>query len=81
MASMAVSAARAHLASAIEMAMTEAVVLERHGRPQAVIVSIERYRELVEAMEDQVDLREATAALAEQGDALPWEAVKAELGW
>lgn len=81
MATMAISEARAQLASAIETALSEAVVLERHGRPQAVLISVERYRELLAAHEDQVDLAEAAAALAEPGQALPWEDVKADLGW
>lgn len=81
MATMAISEARAQLASAIETALSEAVVLERHGRPQAVLISVERYRELLAAYEDQVDLAEAAAALAEPGRALPWEDVRADLGW
>ena len=58
----------------------ERVELERHGKPVAAIVSIEDVR-LLEALEDQLDVKAAEAALSdpENREAIPWEKVKAEL--
>ena len=78
---MAVSEAREKLAEAIETARSEAVFLERYGRSAAVLVSAERYEELVEAHEEIEDIAAFDAAMAEEGDSLPWEQVKADLGW
>ncbi len=81
MASLAVSEARKELSDAIETAQTEAVFLERYGRPAAVLVSIERYEELVEALEEAEDVAAFDAAMAEEGPNIPWEQVKVDLGW
>lgn len=78
---MKVSEAREKLAEAIDAAQAEAVVLERYGRPAAVLVSMERYEELIEAFEEAEDVAAFDAAMAEQGDNIPWEQVKADLGW
>jgi len=76
-----VSAARESLPDAIELARTEAVVLERYGRPAAVLVSPEQYEKLVAAMEDAEDVAAFDAAMNEEGPNIPWEQVKADLGW
>ncbi|MDA8035322.1 MAG: type II toxin-antitoxin system prevent-host-death family antitoxin [Actinomycetota bacterium] len=81
MARMAVSEARERLSEAVETAHTEAVVLERYGRPAAVLISPERYEELVAAAEDAEDVAAFDAAMAEEGPNIPWDEVKAELGW
>jgi PHD/YefM family antitoxin component YafN of YafNO toxin-antitoxin module len=81
MATMSVSAARERLPEAVETARTEAVVLERYGRPAAVLVSPERYDELVAAFEEAQDVAAFDAALQEEGPNVPWEQVKADLGW
>jgi prevent-host-death family protein len=44
----------------------ERVIVERHGKPVAVIVSTEDLRRL-EAADDAADVRDARAALAEAG--------------
>jgi antitoxin Phd len=80
-ATMNVSEAREKLAEAVDAAQAEAVVLERYGRPAAVLVSMERYEELIEAFEEVEDVAAFDAAMAEQGDNIPWEQVKADLGW
>lgn len=46
MAKMAVSEARERLPEATELARSEAVFLERYGKPGAVLVSPDRYNEL-----------------------------------
>lgn len=76
-----VSDAREKLAEVIDAAQSEAVVLERYGRPAAVLVSLQRYEELLEAFEEAEDVAAFDDAMAEQGDNIPWEQVKADLGW
>ena len=78
---MSVSEARENLAQIIDTAQSEAVVLERYGRPAAVVVSPERYEQLLEAQEEMDDLAAFDAALAEEGDNIPWEQVRSDLGW
>jgi antitoxin Phd len=81
MATMKISAARENLPDAVELARTEAVFLERYGRPAAVLVSPERYAELTAAIDDADDVAAFDAALAEEGPNIPWDQVKADLGW
>ena len=81
MATMGVSEAREKLAEALEISRSEPVVLERYGRPAAVLISPERYEELMEALEDSEDVAAFDAATHEGGDNIPWEKVKADLGW
>ncbi len=76
-----ISAARESLPDAIELARTEAVVLVRYGRPAAVLVSPEQYEKLVAALEDAEDVAAFDAAMNEEGPNIPWEQVKADLGW
>ncbi len=78
---MAVSDARERLAEAVEAARSEAVFLERYGRLAAVLVSPERYEELLETFEDAQDVAAFDTAMAEEGDNIPWDQVKADLGW
>ncbi len=80
-ATMNVSDAREKLAEVIDAAQSEAIVLERYGRPAAVLVSMQRYEELLDAFEDAEDVAAFDAAMAEEGDNIPWEQVKADLGW
>lgn len=76
-----ISEARERLAEVIDAAQSEAVVLERYGRPAAVLVSVDRYEELLAAVEDAEDIAAFDVAMAEAGDNIPWEQVKADLGW
>ena len=78
---MKMSAARDRLPEAVELARSEAVVLERYGHPAAVLVSPERYDELMSALEEVEDVAAFDAAMAEEGPNIPWEQVKADLGW
>lgn len=57
----------------------ERVVLERRGKPVAVLVSVEDFQTL-EAMEDAADVRSARKAMKEPGEPIPLEQIKAELG-
>ena len=66
MATMTVADAKNHFSDVLRRAEYggERVVVERHGKPVAAIVSTEDLRQL-EAAETAVDLRDAQAALAE----------------
>ena len=59
----------------------ERVVLTRHGKPVAAIISKEDL-EYFEALEDRDDLEAARAALEDPDnqEEIPWEQVKADLG-
>jgi PHD/YefM family antitoxin component YafN of YafNO toxin-antitoxin module len=47
----------------------------------AVVLSPERYEALLEAEEELEDVEAFDEALAEQAPTIPWEQVKADLGW
>jgi PHD/YefM family antitoxin component YafN of YafNO toxin-antitoxin module len=81
MATLNVSAARERLPEAIETARTETVFLERYGRLAGVLISPERYEQLMTALEDVEDVEAFDAAMAEEGPNIPWEQVKVDLGW
>lgn len=81
MATMNISAARENLPGAVELARTEAVFVERYGRPAAVLISPEHYERLAAALEDVEDVAAFDAALHEEGPNVPWEQVKVDLGW
>lgn len=81
MATVNISDAREHLAEIVEAARGEAVILERYGRPAGVLVSPERYEQLMDALEDAEDIEAFDAAMAEEGPDIPWEQAKADLGW
>lgn len=78
---MPMSEARDNLSQAVETSQSEAVVLERYGRRAAVLISPERYDELMEAYEELEDIEAFDASMSEEGDSIPWEQVKADLGW
>jgi len=81
MATMSISDARDHLPDAMETAQTEAVFVQRRGRLAGVLVSPDRYEQLMTALEDAEDIAAFDAAMAEEGPNIPWEQVKADLGW
>ena len=76
-----VSKARERLAEVVEMSHSEPVELEHYGRRAAVMVSPEHYDQMLEALEESEDVVAFDAALAEEGDNIPWEQVKSDLGW
>lgn len=81
MATMNISAARESFPAAVELSRTEAVFLERYGQRVAVLLSPERYDELMTALEDAQDVADFDAALDEEGPNIPWEQVRVDLGW
>lgn len=78
---MSISGARNHLSDVVDLAQTEAVVLERYGRPAAVVVSLARYEELMAALDDAEDVAGFDVAMSEEGPNIPWATVKKDLGW
>lgn len=81
MSSIGVAEARKHFADVIERAQEGPVVVERRGRAQAVVVSPEQFERMCDALEELEDVAAFDAAMAEEGDSLPWEQAKADLGW
>jgi len=81
MATFPVSEARDRLQDVVQLARTEAVFLQRYGRVAAVLISPERYEQLLEVEEEVEDVAAFDEALAEEGPNIPWEQVKADLGW
>ena len=81
MTELAVSAARDHLADAIDEARRsgEPVYVTRRGKRVAVLMDSEAFERLVEAAEDAVD-RVELAAARDEDDYVPWDEVKADLG-
>lgn len=84
MAHMAISTARKKMAEVIELARTEAVILEKHGTPTAVVISFERYDQLMDALETLADL-EALRTMDSQQQSnpeplVPLEELARELG-
>ncbi len=81
MSSVSVAAARSHLSDVIARSQQEAVFIERRGRRAAVVVSPERYERMLEALEDAEDAAAFDEAMAEEGENIPWDQVKKDLGW
>lgn len=59
----------------------EAVLLERRGAPVAVLISADRYEALLAAFDDVMDVSAIDAVMAEGRSTVPWDEVKADLGW
>jgi len=76
-----VSKAREKLSEVVELSQSEPVELELYGRRAAVIVSPEKYDEMLEALEESQDVAAFDAAINESGKNIPWDQVKADLGW
>jgi antitoxin Phd len=81
MSSVSVADARSHLSDVIARSQQEAVFIERRGRRAAVVVSPERYERMLEALEDAEDAAAFDEAIAEEGENIPWDQVKKDLGW
>ncbi len=77
----AASRAREVFSEVVDKSATEPVFIERRGEVAAVVISPSRYEQLLEALEEQEDEQAFDQALAEEGGNIPWEQVKADLGW
>jgi len=76
-----VSAARNNFARILDASSEEDVLIERYGKLAGVLISPERHQELLAALEELDDIRAFDEAMAEEGNNIPWEQVKADLGW
>ena len=76
-----VTAARSRLPELIERARGEAVFLERRGEVEAVVISPAQYARMSDALEEAEDTAAFDAAVAEEGENIPWAQVKTDLGW
>lgn len=81
MSTISVAEARSRLSDVIARSQGEAVFIERRGRRAAVVVSPEQYERMIEALEDAEDVAAFDEAMAEEGDSVPWDQVKKDLGW
>lgn len=71
-----VSEAKGRLTELVRTADDTDVVLTRHGRPAAVVLSARRHAELMELLDDLED----RVAVVESDDlTIPWEQLKAQL--
>lgn len=71
-----VSQAKAHLTELVRNSSDEDVVLTRHGRPAAVILSVERHAALMEQLDD---LEDRLAVHEAPGVTMSFEKLEAEL--
>ncbi|PZE77921.1 prevent-host-death family protein [Curtobacterium sp. MCBD17_013] len=76
-----VAEVRSHLSEIIASTLHDDVVIERRGKRAAVLVSPEHYERMMEALEDAADVAAFDSAMAEEGPNVPWDEVKADLGW
>lgn len=76
-----ISDARSRLPELIEKTESEPVFIERRGHRAAVLVSPERYEQMLDALEEIEDIAAFDAAMAEEGQNISWDQVKADLGW
>lgn len=81
MSNVSIADARKNFSDVIARAKGEAVFIERRGQQTAVIISPERYEQMLEALEDAEDATAFDEAMIEEGPNIPWAQVKADLGW
>ena len=55
-------------------------MINRHGKPEAVIIGIEQYEEFLDAIEELEDIAMAEESLLDSGPNIPWEKVMKDLG-
>jgi prevent-host-death family protein len=78
-----ITASEAHntFADVIEIARHEVVIVEHRGEAQAVVISPSEYDRLMSAAEEIEDVAAFDDAMAEEGENILWDQVKADLGW
>jgi prevent-host-death family protein len=77
---MSVTEARENFSEAIATSAVEAVFIQKHGENAAVLISPERYEQLMDALEEIEDVIALTAALEDTSPNIPWDEVKLQLG-
>lgn len=81
MSTISITDARARLPELLSVVESEPVFIERRGQRAAVLLSPERYEQMLDALEEVEDIAAFDAAMAEEGNDIPWTQVKADLGW
>ncbi len=76
-----VAGARANFSDLIDRSKNEAIFIERRGQRAAVVISPERYEQMMDALEQSEDIAAFDEAMAEEGPNIPWTQAKADLGW
>jgi len=73
--------AREYFSEVITQAQSETVFIERRGEVAAVVISPSQYQAMLDALDDIEDTAAFDQAMAEEGPNVPWEEIKADLGW
>lgn len=68
------------LAEVLDLATREPVYIEQAGYRVGVVISPERYQQMLEALEEVEDVEAFDAAMAEDGPSIPWAQVEEDLG-
>ena len=76
-----VSEARENFSEAIATSAVEAVFIQKHGEAAAVLISPERYEQLMDALEEIEDIQAIEDAKKESGPFKTAAQVFAELGY
>lgn len=72
-----ISEAKGRLSELVRESDSDDVLLLKHGRPAAVLISTERYEALLERMEDMAD---RLSIYEREGVTMDYEKLRAELG-
>lgn len=75
-----VSDARKDLPSLVDKSKKELILINGHGKPEAVIIGFEQYEKFLDAVEELEDISLAEESLRDPGPNIPWEKVKKDLG-
>jgi len=81
MLTMSAAQVRQNFAQALKESSSQPVMIERRGKGEAVLVEAAEFERMREALEELDDIAAFDAAMAEEGQDLPWEQAKADLGW
>ena len=81
MITLASSDVRKNFADVVRQAQSAPVTIEKRGQREAVMIAPELFDSLVEAAEELEDVVAFDEAMAEEGENIPWDEVKSELGW
>ena len=80
MASYSITQFRSHLSEALEASALEAVFIQSHRKLQGVLISPERYEQLLEAYEELEDVRAIEESREDSSPNIPWDEIKREWG-
>ena len=81
MSDVSVADARKNFSTVIVRSQREAVFIQRRGQRAAVVISPQRYEQLLDSLEEAEDAVAFDEAMAEEGANVPWAQAKADLGW